>query len=177
MIGSVIGAVFGLVFVLANSGSLAPWLGLVLRALAVVAFVTVLVGARRPAAPSSAPSERGRLGGFGREYWLVVAGEVLAIFAGLALLNGPIDAPEAAVAWISFVVGVHFVALAAVWNEPVFSWLGMALALCGGLGLALAATGADEAVIDSVAGIVPGALLLGFALWGSRQAGRAFRPA
>jgi hypothetical protein len=81
-----------------------------------------------------------------------------------------IDAPDAVIAWISFVLGVHFVALAVVWKTVIFARLGVVLAVCGALGLVLAAAGADEAAIDLVGGIVPGALLLGFALWGSRQA-------
>ena len=64
-----------------------------------------------------------------------MAAEVLAIWIGLALLNGPLDTPHAAVAWISSVVGAHFFALAVVWRNPLFSWLGAALLGCGAVGL------------------------------------------
>jgi hypothetical protein len=110
-------------------------------------------------------------GGFSRRYWLVVAAEVLAIWVGLALLNGPLDTPHAAVAWISSVVGAHFVALAVVWRNPLFHWLGTALLGCGVVGLVLAARGSAIGVIDLVGGVLPGAILLGVGLWGStRQA-------
>ena len=92
---------------------------------------------------------------FGRRYWLVVAAAVLAIWIGLALLNGPLDTPHAAVAWISSVVGAHFFALAVVWSNPLFSWLGAALLGCGAVGLVLAARGSDAAAIELVGGVPP----------------------
>jgi hypothetical protein len=56
-----------------------------------------------------------------------------------------------------------------VWSQPLFFWLGAALSVCGVLGLVLAGAGAGPAPIDLVGGIVPGALLFGFALWGSTR--------
>ncbi|HEU0101413.1 MAG TPA: hypothetical protein VFR07_03765 [Mycobacteriales bacterium] len=164
-LGSLIGAGFGLVFVLVNSGSLPTTVAVAVRVLAVAAFLVVLVAVRRPtpAGGSDTPT-----GGFGRPYWLVVAGEVLLIWVGLALLNAPLDTPDAAVAWISCVVGAHFLALAVVWRNRLFHWLGGAMLACGLVGLVLAARGADVGAIKLVSGILPGAILLGFALWGSR---------
>ncbi len=78
-------------------------------------------------------------------YWLVVVAEVGAIAAGLVVLNGPLHAPQAAVAWIALVVGIHFIALAVVWNLLFFNGLGAALMLCGVAGLVLAATGSLSA--------------------------------
>jgi hypothetical protein len=164
-LGSAIGAVFGLIFVLMNTGSLPTGPAVLLRVLGVLAFVGVLVAARRPGA-STAVTSAGS--GFTRGYWVVVAGEVLAIAAGLAALHGPLQAPQAAVAWISLVVGAHFIALAFVWRQRLFHGLGGAMALCGALGLFLAVTGASNAVIDVIGGVTPGAVLLGFGLWGSR---------
>lgn len=163
-VGSVVGAAFGLVYVLANTASLPGGLRLVLRAVAVLAFVTVLVAALRPGGAGSAAAAGG---GPGRGYWIVVAGEVLAIAGGLAALNGPLGAPQAAVAWISCVVGAHFVALALVWRQRLFHVLGAALLVCGLLGLALAVLGSPDAAVDLVAGVIPGAVLLSFGLWGS----------
>jgi hypothetical protein len=51
--------------------------------------------------------------------------------AGLAVLNGPLDAPQAGVAWVSLVVGVHFFALAVAFAEPFFHRLGGAITVCG----------------------------------------------
>ena len=113
--------------------------------------------------PPNAGSRRG--------YWLVVAAEVAALAADLAALNGPLDAPEAGVAWVSFVVGVHFVALGVVFRESPFHWLGGALGACGLAGLALAAAGAGTQSVAVVSGIVPGAVLLASGWWGARQAG------
>ena len=163
-LGSLIGAGFGLVFVLVNTGSLAPAIAVLLRVLAVGAFVAVVVAVRR-VAPATGTHAAG--GGFGRTYWCVVGVEVLAIWLGLALLNGPLQMPEAAVGWISAVVGAHFVALAVIWTNPMFHWLGAALLVCGVAGLVLAAGGQDDRAIDLLAGVVPGAVLLGFSLWGS----------
>lgn len=160
-LGSLIGAAFGLVFVLANTGSLPGPVAGVLRVLAVAAAVAVIVLVRRPS-----PALQGAGGGFGRGYWLVVGAEVVALFGGLAVLNGPLQAPQAAVAWVALVVGLHFTALAVVWREPAFFVLGAAMAACGAVGLGLAALGSGAVPIDVVAGVVPGGLLLAAALWG-----------
>ena len=83
---------------------------------------------------------------FGRGYWFVVAAEFIALYLGVRVLGGPLDAPEAGVAWVSLVVGVHFLALAAVFGERYFHWLG--------------------GMISLIAGVLPGAVLLGFGWWG-----------
>ncbi|QII05580.1 hypothetical protein BH93_09510 [Rhodococcoides fascians A25f] len=167
-IGSIIGAVFGLVFVFVNSDTFPTTLTVGVRVVAVVALVVVLLAVWR-VQPAPAP-EDGARGGFGRGYWVVVAVEVVAIFGGLAIINGPLDAPQAAVAWISTVVGVHFVALALVWKLRFFTGLGVALTALGVLALILAAAGAADSSIDAIGAILPGFLLLGFALWGSSRA-------
>ena len=167
-IGSIIGAVFGLVFVFVNSDTFPTILTVGLRVVAVVALVAVLLAVWR-VPPAPAPEGGGR-DGFGRGYWVVVAVEVVAIFGGLAIINGPLDAPQAAVAWISTVVGLHFVALALVWKLRFFTGLGVALTALGVLALILAAAGAAESSIDAIGAVLPGFLLLGFALWGSSRA-------
>lgn len=172
-LGSLIGSVFGLVFVLVNTASVPTAVAVVLRLLGVVVFGTVLLAVRRP---DVSLVERPAGGGFGRAYWLVVAAEVLAIWVGLALLNGPLATPHAAVAWISLVVGAHFFALAVVWKQSLFHGLGAALLLCGAVGLVLAAIGSDPSAIDLVGGVLPGAVLLGFGLWGSTR-GASSQPA
>lgn len=169
-VGALVGTVFGLVFVLANTGSLATAPATVLRVLAVLAAVAVVLllrtgrGGPQPERPGGT--------GFGRGYWLVVLAEVVALFAGINVLTRVLDAPQAGVAWVSTVVGVHFVALGRVWSEPFFARLGAALLLCGVAGLALAAAGSGDAAIDVVAGVLPGGLLLGAALLGAQRDGR-----
>lgn len=167
-IGSLIAGAFGLIYVLVNAGPLtAPWT-LTLRVLAAVAFVAVLVAIFRAPVPS-----RGRGGQerrvFGRAYWFVVAAEFIALYLGVRVLNGPLDAPEAGVAWVSLVVGVHFFALAVVFGQRFFHWLGGVITACGVIGLGLAATSAAEPTIALVAGVLPGVVLLGFGWWGAHR--------
>ena len=157
--GSLIGGIFGLLYIEANAGLLpGPWAG-VLQIAAGVAFAglaVLLVLARGPR-PAARPAAGG---GFRGWYWLVVAGEAAAILAGAAVLNGPAGLPRAVVAWVSVVVGVHFLALATIWRVPLFRLLGAAIALCGAAGLAAAADGATTAVVAGAGGVLPGVLLL-----------------
>lgn len=155
--GITIGTAFGLVFVLVNAGALpSPW-PLVLRVAAVLAFVGLQV-ALQAAARRPAPDGAG--GGFTRGYWLVVAVEVVALFGGREVVVRVLDVPEAGVAWVSLVVGVHFFGLAVVWSEASLHVVGAALTVCGAVGLVLAATGAGGATVATVGGVVPGFALI-----------------
>lgn len=167
-IGSLIGATFGLTYVIVNAGPLSTGWTLTLRVLAAVAFVAVLLAVFGSAAPSP---DRGRQEPrvFGRGYWLVVAAELVALFLGTRVLSGPLNAPQAGVAWVSLVVGVHFFALAVVFGERFFHWLGGVITACGVVGLVLAATGAEEPTIALVSGVLPGGILLGFGWWGAHR--------
>ena len=169
-VGSSIAASFGLVYVLVNAGPLgAPWAP-VLRVLGAVAFAVVLVAIVRSGRPARPGGGRG-VQVFGRPYWLVVAAEVVALLVGVRVLAGPLATPQAGVAWVSFVVGAHFFALAVVFRQRFFHVLGAAIAACGVAGLVLAAVGAGEAAIAAVGGVVPGAVLLAFGWWGARRTG------
>jgi len=171
-LGSGIGASFGLIFVLVNTGPLPAAVAVLFRVLGTMAFIAVLiavvVAGRRP---TPAGVDRSTAGGFALGYWLVVAAEVAAIAAGLVVLNGPVHAPQAAVAWIALVVGIRFIVLAVVWKLLFFHGLGAALMLCGVAGLVLASTGSAVSTIDLVGGLLPGAILLGFGLWGATRSG------
>lgn len=173
-IGSLVGAVFGLIYVLVNAGPLPPVAAMALRAAAAAAFCAVLAALYlrrhdRVADPDADQSgKRGGAGVFGRAYWIVVAAEVAALAVGLAVLDGPLNVPRAGVAWVSIVVGVHFNALAVVFGLRFFHWLGGAITACGVIGLALVATAASAIPVSLISGIVPGALLLGFGFWGAR---------
>lgn len=171
-LGSLIAAVFGLIYVLVNSGQLPTVAAVPLRVLAALAFFGVLVLIRRSRpVPDPGSGTQAEPGGpvFGAKYWLIVAIEVAALAAGLAGLNGPLDAPQAGVAWVSVVVGLHFFPLGALFREPFFYWLAAAITVCGVAGLVMAAIGAAEAPIAVVSGVVPGALLLAAGLWGARR--------
>jgi len=164
--GSLITAVFGLIFVLANAGSLPAPVAALLQGIAFAVFVAILLTLHRRSARQSAQL-RPTGSAFGRSYWVVVAGEAGAIVVGLVALSGPLNAPQAAVAWISLVAGIHFLALAVVWKQPFFHALGAAIATCGAVGLLLAATGGSDAAIAATAGVLPGALLLAASLHAS----------
>lgn len=169
-LGLTIGTSFGLVFVLVNAGELpSPW-PLVLRTAGVLAFVGVQfvlhAAAQRPA------TDRVDGVGLSRGFGIVVAVEVVALFGGLQVLGRVFDAPEAGVAWVSVVVGLHFVALAVVWREPSLHVVGGALTACGAAGLVLAAAGAGQAAVATVGGVVPGFLLLAGGGWATTRSGR-----
>ncbi len=155
-----IGALFGLVFVLANAGTLPAAAAVALRVLAIASFLWLFLALRRAGAPGDAGRDGTAPRLFGRGYRLVVAAEVAAALAGVLVINLVLHVPQATVAWISLVVGLHFFGLAAVWRLPALRLLAAAMAACGAAGLVLAACAASLAVIATVAGIAPGALLL-----------------
>ena len=151
---------------LANAGSLPAPVAALLQGIAFAVFVAIVLTLHRRSARQSA--QLGPIGSaFGRSYWVVVAGEAGAIAAGLVALNGPLNAPHAAVAWIALIAGLHLVALAVVWRQRFFHALGAAIAACGAVGLLLAATGGSDAAIAATAGVLPGALLLAASLHAS----------
>lgn len=164
--GPLIGSLFGLIFVLANAGSLPQPVGAMAQGIAFAVFVAIVLTLRRRAGRRSAHA-RATGPVFRRGYWIVVAGELSAIAGGLVVLNGPLDAPQAGVAWISLFVGLHFVALAFTLRQPFLHALGAVIATCGAAGLMLSATGASDAAIATIAGVLPGALLLGASLRGA----------
>lgn len=174
--GLIIGGAFGLVFIGANAGAVAP-AAVPLRLLAVAAFVGLFLVSRPPADPTG-DGDGGDAGAartaFGRRYWLVVAGEVIAALAGVAVVN--VYAPHLTGAWIALVVGLHFFGLAAVWHQASLRVLGAAMSACAAAGLVLGAAGAGTAVVASVAGIAPGVLLLA-SVWWSALAARPRRTA
>ena len=170
-LGLLLGAIFGLLYVEVNAGVLPePW-ALVLKIAAGVAFagLAAMSVRHRGLRPAARPADRGPFGG---SYWLVVAGEAAAIVAGAFILNGPAGLPRAVVAWVSVVVGVHFLALAAIWRFPLFRLLGAGIALCGAAGLTAAAAGAAPAVIAATGGVLPGILLLAASYWGATSSMR-----
>ena len=160
--GRVIGAGFGLVYVLVNAWAVGAPADLVLRVLAVVAVAAlgvVLGRGRRGVGRGERPPS------FGRGYLLVVAAEVAAIVGGSALL-GVLGQPGARFPWLTIVVGVHFVLLARVWREPSIGWLGWSLTGCGAAGFVAALAVGSPALVAGLAGLLPGVLLLAGSFWG-----------
>lgn len=166
-ISSLIGAVFGLVYVLVNASKLPDSPAIGLRVLSILIFVAVYLAIRRlPTEDGDAPAGSG----FGRNYWTVVAVEAVAGIAGIAIIAGPLRHEEASVAWISLVVGVHFLVLSRVWRRPSLDYLGGLIALAGLVGLVLAFAGGSDESVAIAGGIVPGFVLLLASWWGAWQA-------
>ncbi|MBE1494958.1 hypothetical protein H4696_002058 [Amycolatopsis lexingtonensis] len=164
-LGALIGAAFGTVFVLVNSGDPLPAvIGWVLRALAVLALAAVVVLGLRA---GGRPTLEGRPV-FGPSYRVIVIGEVVLLVAGffvLTLLEAPV---EANVAWIATIVGLHFVALASAWKTRSILVVGVVLTVLGVLGLALLGSVTDW--VPFVSGVLSGVTLLGGSLYGVRRA-------
>jgi hypothetical protein len=157
--GSMVAITFGAVFVLVNSGGLpAPWplviraVGLVVAAVLIVAVV--LVTRREPPAAQAPTSDF-----MGRRYWLVVALEAVALFGGLAVVNGVLHRSAVSVAWVALVVGVHFFGLGRIWRMPLYHWLGAVMTVLGLTGFLIYALGGSAAVVGLVAGVGSGAAL------------------
>lgn len=170
-LGSLIGLVFGVIYLEANAGSWPRPVGLSIRLAGLVAGGAVLATIMRPRHVDGAQVGANRsepAPGFGRRYWMIVGAEAIALVIGLAMFNGPLHAARAAVAWVSFVVGVHFFPLSALFRARLFVVLGTAIAGCGLAGLALAWADATTTSIAVVSGIVPGVLLVGSGWYGGR---------
>ncbi|MBN9109625.1 MAG: hypothetical protein J0I34_12655 [Pseudonocardia sp.] len=171
--GLIIGIVFGLVFVIVNSGPLGSPASTVLRiaGVAVAAVLLFVLQARvRGGTGVGLPRDGGV--GFTRGYWIVVAIEVVALFGGLMLINGVFGHGEFGVAWVAVVVGLHFVGLGVVWHAPSLHVLGGVLTGLGILGAVLGLATGSAAWIAGVAGVGSGAALLAgtaYALWAWRD--------
>ncbi len=163
-----ISAVMGMVYLLANASALAGPVALAVRIAGVVAFVGIIVAVRT--IPETAHDPTG--GGFGRGYWTVVALEVVVGLGGALVLTQVLDAPRATLPWITFVVGVHFFGLGVVFRSRLQHVVAVLVTLCGASGLLAVGLGASDAIVTTVAGLLPGAILIGAALWGLRVARR-----
>ncbi len=163
MRATLIGAVFGLVYVMVNAGAVPGAASVMLRVLAIAAFVGAVVALLRTGVIGRSDRVAPDRTAFGRGYWMVAAAEVAGVVAGNLVLVRVLPGTRAPLAWVTFVVGVHFFGLAAVWQLGFFRRLGAVLAVLGAAGLVLAATGARDATVAVVAGVAPGLALLAVA--------------
>ncbi|GAA4015036.1 hypothetical protein GCM10022247_42430 [Allokutzneria multivorans] len=154
-IGNLIGATGGAAFVLVNAGApLSDTLTTVARVLGIALLAAVLaITFRQREKPATAP------GGFTKGYWFVVLAEVVALFGGFQVLRALEAPPQANVAWVAVVVGLHFVAFVLVWRTWTIAIPGVILAVLGGIGLAMAWTTA-VAWVPIVSGVLSGLALL-----------------
>lgn len=162
-VGHLIGASFGLVFVLVNVAGLPALLAVGLRIAAAAAFAVVLLGFLRTARVLR-EAGRARPVAFTPFYWLVVLIEALALVGGLAVLRQV--EPAAALGWIALVVGLHFFPLSRLWPEGRRQLVAIATAMTvlGVIGLALAVMTQDAVLVAVIAGVGSGLVLLGWSL-------------
>lgn len=176
--GGLVGAVFGLVFVLVNSGGLGTWTTVLRVGGVVVALLVVADLVRRlgPAAGGAggAAQRAPAVSPWGRGYRLVVLAEAVALFGGVQVVVRLLDAPRYAIAWVCLVVGVHFVALGALWRVARFHVLAAVLVALSAVAVVVGVTGGSDAAVRLVAGVGAGAVLLVFAATSGR--GRAAPP-
>lgn len=156
--GLVISIAFGTVFVEANSGGLAGAWTPALRIGGAVVAAVLLAGTALVARVPAGDAVPGQRGFADRRYRIVVAIEAVALFGGLAVINGALGFRSVGVAWVALVVGVHFVALARAWHIGLFTVLGIAQIVLGVAGFVLGGVGASAAV-GVVAGVCSGVAL------------------
>lgn len=164
MSGVFIGALFGTVFVVANAHDpLSPAVGVTLRVVAVLTFAGLmalaLLAGRRDRAVADADGAP-RADWFRGKFGFVVAAEAVLLIGGQFALRAAGAPDETAVAWLALIVGLHFMALAAVWQRRSIAVLGMALTALGVTGLGMAATRA-VVWVPFVSGVLSGVALLG----------------
>ena len=164
MSGVFIGAFFGTVLVVAHAHApLNPLLGSALRVLAVLTFAGLLALALRAGrrGQSAADGPEGlRSDWFRGKFAFVVGAEVALLIGGNVALREGGAPQETGVAWIALIVGLHFLALAAVWKRHSIAVPGAALTALGVTGLGMAATSA-VVWVPFVSGVLSGVALLG----------------
>lgn len=151
-----------LVFVLVNAGSLPDPVALVLRVVAVVAFVAVIVvtlrsGSRTP--PGPPPDRRAW-----RVYLVCVVAMVAAFPLGSLVLTRVFGQPALVLPWVVLVVGAHFLPFASAFRAGIFramAWTLVAIALVGGLATLLL-----DPVASPLTGVAAGVALLAFSAAG-----------
>lgn len=151
-VGSIIGSIGGLVFVLLNAGAVPDstlWrIAGVVVFLAVAGFVLARGTTAKPVVPS-----RSAL----RMYGIAVTAMVAAIIAGAALLSRVFDKPNLVLPWVVLAVGAHFWPFAKAFQLPVFRWLSgtlIAVAVVGGIFTLVTASAAAAGWTGVAAGFV-----------------------
>ena len=168
-IGALIGAGFGLLFLIINTGQFSTLGRTLVITVGVLAFAGIAIFAIR-GLMQSGRAGRGESGKgsrreppLGRAYWIIVLIEAVLLFAGTRLLAG-LGHPELGVAWVAVVVGTHFYALGRVFGLDRFHVLATVVTLCG-IGGFIAFFAAAPAFIPVVSGVIAGFVLLTFAMW------------
>ena len=170
-IGALIGAGFGLLFLIINTGQFSTLGRTLVIAVGVLAFAGIAVfavrGLTRKRSGGGRLGESGKRGRqeppLGRAYWIIVLIEAVLLFAGTRLL-AHLGHSELGVAWVAVVVGTHFFALGWVFELNRFHVLATVVTLCG-IGGFIAFFAAAPAFIPVISGVISGFVLLAFAVW------------
>ena len=161
-VGSIIGAVAGLAFVLLNAGAVPD--SLIWRIAAVAAFVAIIwFVVLRGQVIAPAPPNRAAL----RTYGFSVLAMVVAFPVGARAISDVLDRPNAVLVWVVFVVGVHFLPFAQAFHLPVFRWLSASLVMISIIG-AVPALASNSGTAAGWTGIGAGFLLMFFSAIGPR---------
>jgi len=160
-LGSVIGAVAGLVFVLVNAGAVPG--AVVWRIAGAVAFAAVVWFVVRGPQLTPAPPSREAL----RTYGLSVVAMLVALPVGAGIISNVLDDPDAVLVWVVFVVGAHFLPFARAFHLPVFLWLSLSLVIVSLVGAVPALALGSETAAGWTA-VAAGFVLLGFSAIGPR---------
>jgi hypothetical protein len=161
-IGSVIGAVAGLLFVIVNAGTVPAAVFWRITAAGVFAAIVWFVVLRGPEVDRVPPS-RSAL----RTYGISVATMLVAIPLGAAVISNVLDRPNAVLVWVVFVVGAHFLPFAQAFQLPIFRWLSLSMIAISLLG-AVPTLASDSATAAGWTGVAAGFILLFFSAAGPR---------
>ncbi len=156
--GSIITALFALLWVLLALGALPTGAVVAVSAVAVLITAAVLFLALRPAAGRLVERPRNQPEGWLRRVGQVNGAEVAGIIVTV-VVAGRLGAPQWIAPVVCLIVGLHFFPLAGLFDEPVYRWTGAGLCVAGVAGLLLLALGAAAAPL--VVGLLAAATLWG----------------
>lgn len=152
--GAIVPVLFGLIFLVASASALPTRWQLAVRIVAIAGGLLLWRGIAltRRRERTTGSDAKARRAPIGLRFWLTSAAEVIAILAGVAVINqwGP---HALTTSWIVLVVGLHFFGFIGLWNRGYFyAWLGLVITALGILGFALYAAGVRGAAVSAVPG-------------------------
>lgn len=165
-LGSIVGVIAGLAFVVINASEVpgsSMWrIAAMLAAAAIVWFVIV-----KGPAVSHEPASREAIGTYG----FAVTAMVVSIVLGASVITNVLEAPDTVPIWVVFCVGAHFWPFASTFALPVFRALAAALMLVALVGAIVVPFTPDDTTSGWTA-VVAGFILLAFSAIGPRLTAR-----
>jgi hypothetical protein len=158
------GFIFGFIYLVVNAGAQKPFVAVLIRILAVLAFLIGMILIRKYPYNEFASVE-GSMQPFGKKYALIVVVEAALLLAGVIACSSIFHNQTLIVTWISLIVGIHFIFLANVWHLAAIRILGLTIALCGVAGYVALELHASRALVTLIAGILPGVSLFVFSYY------------